>query len=89
MRILVATVQVPFVRGGAEIHAESLLKALSSVGHDAELVSVPFKWYPPERILDCMLACRLLDVSESCGQAIDKIIALKFPSYLIPHHNKV
>ena len=28
MRILIATVQVPFIRGGAEIHAEGLRDAL-------------------------------------------------------------
>lgn len=89
MRIVVATTQVPFVRGGAEIHAENLVCALRNAGHEAEIVAIPFKWYPPEKILDTMLACRLLDLSESCGQKIDKLIALKFPAYLIPHPNKV
>lgn len=89
MRIVVATVQVPFVRGGAEILAEGLVKALGESGHQVDIISIPFKWYPPERILDCMLACRLLDLSESCGQAIDKVIALKFPAYLIRHPDKV
>jgi glycosyltransferase involved in cell wall biosynthesis len=89
MKILVATVQVPFIRGGAEIHAEGLVKAIRAAGHQAEIVAIPFKWYPPERILDNMLACRLLDLSEFCGESIDRVIALKFPAYLIPHHNKV
>ncbi|MEH2214073.1 glycosyltransferase family 4 protein [Nostoc sp.] len=89
MRVLIVTTQVPFVRGGAEILAEGLLKAISAAGHEAEIVAIPFKWYPPERILDHMLACRLLDLSEYCGQAVDKIIGLKFPAYLIPHPNKV
>lgn len=89
MRILVVTSQVPFVYGGAEIHAEGLVKALSLVGHEVEIVAIPFKWYPPERILEHMLACRLLDLSESCGQSIDKVIGLKFPAYLISHPNKI
>ncbi|MEH1830508.1 MAG: glycosyltransferase family 4 protein [Nostoc sp.] len=89
MKVLIVTTQVPFIRGGAEILAEGLLKAISAVGHEAEIVAIPFKWYPPERILDHMLACRLLDLSEYCGQAVDQIIGLKFPAYLIPHHNKV
>lgn len=89
MRIVVATTQVPFMRGGAEIHAENLVNVLRNAGHEAEIVAIPFKWYPPEKILDTMLACRLLDLSESCGQKIDKLIALKFPAYLIPHPNKV
>ncbi|MBH8566850.1 glycosyltransferase family 4 protein [Nostoc sp. CENA67] len=89
MRVLIVTTQVPFVRGGAEILAEGLLKAIRTEGHEAEIVAIPFKWYPPERILDTMLACRLLDLSEACGQVVDRIIGLKFPAYLIPHPNKV
>ena len=88
MRIIVATVQVPFVRGGAEVHAEGLRDALQREGHEAEIVAVPFKWYPSSRILDSMLACRLLDLTESAGNKIDRLIALKFPAYLIPHPNK-
>ncbi len=89
MRILVTTAQVPFVRGGAEIHAESLVKALRSADHQVEIVSIPFKWYPSERILDIMLSCRLLDISESNGKKIDLVIPLKFPAYIIPHPHKV
>ena len=89
MRIVIATSQVPFVRGGAELHAEGLLQALQAGGHEAEIVSIPFKWYPPERILEHMLACRFLDLTESSGVTIDLMIGLKFPAYLIPHPNKV
>jgi glycosyltransferase involved in cell wall biosynthesis len=89
MRVLIATVQVPFVRGGAEMHAEGLHAALTAAGHHAELVSLPFKWYPPERIPEQILAARLFDVTESSGVPIDRVIGLKFPAYLIPHPNKV
>ena len=89
MRILIATTQVPFVRGGAEAHAEGLRDALCREGHEAEIIAIPFKWYPPEKILDHMLACRLLDVTESAGTPVDLLIGLKFPAYLIPHPNKV
>jgi glycosyltransferase involved in cell wall biosynthesis len=89
MRVLIATVKIPFVRGGAEIHAEGLRKAMCAEGHKAEIVAIPFKWYPPERILDQILACRLLDLTESAGVRVDRIIALKFPAYFIPHPNKV
>jgi glycosyltransferase involved in cell wall biosynthesis len=89
MRILIATAQVPFIRGGAEIHADGLRDALLSAGHQAEIIAIPFKWYPPERILDHMLACRLLDVTEAAGTPVDLVIGLKFPAYLIPHPNKV
>jgi glycosyltransferase involved in cell wall biosynthesis len=89
MRVVIATVQVPFIRGGAEILAEQLLDALQSEGHEAEVVAIPFKWYPPERILDHMLACRLLDVTASTGIPVDRVIGLKFPAYFVPHPNKV
>jgi len=88
MRIVIATTLVPFVRGGAEVLAEGLRQALVAAGHEVELVGVPFKWYPPERILDAMLACRLLDLTEACGARIDLLIGLKFPAYYIPHPNK-
>jgi glycosyltransferase involved in cell wall biosynthesis len=89
MRIVIATVQVPFVRGGAEILAEELRDALQSAGHETEIAAIPFKWYPPERILDHMMACRLLDITESVGTPVDRVIGLKFPAYFIPHPNKV
>ena len=89
MRVVIVTAQVPFVRGGAEVLAEGLCDALCSGGHQAEIVAIPFKWYPPERILDQMLACRLLDVDESMGMAVDRVIGLKFPAYFIHHPNKV
>ena len=89
MRILITTVQVPFIWGGAEVHARGLRDALRRAGHEAEILAIPFKWYPPERILDHMLACQLLDISEVAGTPVDLVIGLKFPAYLIPHRNKV
>ncbi len=89
MRVVVFTVQVPFIRGGAELLADGLREALIAEGHEAEIVAVPFKWYPPEKILDQMLACRLLDLSESSGTAVDAVVCLKFPAYLLSHPNKV
>src|SRR4030095_15590015 len=89
MRILIATTHVPFIRGGAEVHAEGLREALENQGHEVEIVAVPFKWYPPEKVLDHMLACRLLDLTEVNGTAVDLLIGLKFPAYLIPHPRKV
>jgi hypothetical protein len=64
------------------------MQALRSLGHEAEIVAIPFKWYPPERILAQVLACRLLDLSESGGSPIARVIGLKFPVYLIPTGTK-
>jgi glycosyltransferase involved in cell wall biosynthesis len=35
-----------------------------------------------------MLACRLFDLSESSGTRIDRVVALKFPAYLVNHTDK-
>ncbi len=88
MRIGIATVQVPFVRGGAELLAENLQAAIRDAGHEAEIISLPFKWYPPARIPEHMLAARLMQVQESAGQVVDRLIGLKFPAYLMPHPSK-
>lgn len=89
MRIAVLTSKVPFVHGGAEVHAEQLCRALERAGHDVELVAIPFKWYPPELILDHLMACRLLNLEDSNGTPIDRVIGLKFPAYHVKHPSKV
>ncbi len=89
MRILIVTTHVPFVDGGAEAMVRSLHKALESAGHQAEVVRIPFKWYPPERIHEHVLACRLLDLTESNGVPVDKVIGVKFPAYHVRHPDKV
>ena len=46
MKLAVCMPQVPFERGGTEIFADGLVQALREHGHETELVTVPFKWYP-------------------------------------------
>ena len=89
MRIAVCSPQVPFVRGGAEVMADDLVAALRARGHEAELVSIPFKWYPGTRVLDQAFLWRLVDLMESDGRRIDRVIATKFPAYCVRHPNKV
>jgi len=88
-RVLVCTAQVPFASGGAERHAEGLVREIVAFGHEAELVRLPFKWYPRAEILTSALAWRLLDLSEADGKRVDLVIPMKFPSYLVRHENKV
>jgi len=88
-RVLVCTAQVPFASGGAERHAEGLVREIIASGHEAELVRLPFKWYPRSEILTSALAWRLLDLSEADGKRVDLVIPMKFPSYLVRHENKV
>ena len=89
MRIAVCAPQVPFVRGGAEIFSERLVDELRKREHEAELVTVPFKWYPGERVLTQPFLWRLLDLEEANGRPIDAVIATKWPSYCVRHPNKI
>jgi len=88
-RILVCETQVPFVTGGAELLVRALVDRLRAAGHETDVVSVPFKWYPKDEILAHAAAWRLLDLSESNGTPVDLVITTKFPSYFVRHPNKV
>ena len=89
MKIAIATVQVPFTRGGAEALVLMLKEQLQKRGHQVDIVSIPFKWYPPETLVNCMLMGRMMDLSEVNGEKIDMVIATKFPAYYVRHDNKV
>jgi glycosyltransferase involved in cell wall biosynthesis len=89
MKVGIATVQVPFTTGGAELLADGLCAQIKKKGHEAEVISMPFKWYPPSCIINEMEASRLLDVTEVNGSPIDLLITLKFPAYFFQHSNKV
>lgn len=83
MKILVANNAAPFVRGGAELLADRLVLELRRAGHEAELLRLPLG-DDPEQIRDGITAAALLDVVN-----VDRVIGLKFPAYLIPHHDVV
>lgn len=89
MKIAIAMVQVPFIKGGAEIHAEMLCKELKARGHEADIITIPFKWYPNQTIIDSMIMGRLMDLSEVNGEKIDVVIAMKFPAFYVKHEHKV
>ena len=84
MKVLVLTTRVPFIHGGAEELRDHLVLNLRHAGVEAEAMSIPFTWDPAERLLDEMWIARTLEVANT-----DRVIALKFPAYLVPHHNKV
>jgi glycosyltransferase involved in cell wall biosynthesis len=88
MRIAVCRPQVPFSRGGVEIFTDTLVDELRARGHEADLVSLPFKWYPGTRVLTQAFLWRLLDLEESDGRPVDLVVATKFPSYVVRHSNK-
>ena len=87
--VLICTTQVPFTTGGAESHVEGLRRALVVGGYAAEVVALPFKWYPPSEIMRGALAWRMLDLSEANGKPVDLVVGMKFPAYVVAHERKV
>ncbi len=88
-KILICNAQIPFVRGGAEIMIENLSRQLKMREYQVDVVQLPFRWYPPEKVIDSALAWRMIDVEECNGFKVDLLIATKFPSYVVEHSNKV
>jgi glycosyltransferase involved in cell wall biosynthesis len=84
VRVAVLNTAVPFVRGGAELLAEKLVIELERAGHEADLLRVPFAWDPPEWVVDSMVSAATMRVA-----GCDRVIALKFPAYLVPHDDVV
>ena len=88
MNIAVLNTQIPFSTGGAEVLAEDLVASLRERGHKASLITVPFKWYPQQSLVDSILACKLMDIDGINGVKIDKVIGLRFPAWLLEHSDK-
>ncbi|MCC7077606.1 MAG: glycosyltransferase family 4 protein [Acidimicrobiia bacterium] len=82
MRVCVCGAQMPFMRGGAELHQENLVRAFRDAGHDADLVRLPVAW-DRERALDSALAWRFVPIDA------DLVVATNFPSYFVRHPRKV
>jgi glycosyltransferase involved in cell wall biosynthesis len=80
--VVVCGAQKPFVRGGAELHQENLVRAIAAAGHRAELVRLPVAW-EKDRLFDPALAWRLVPIDA------DMVIATNFPSYFVRHPRKV
>ena len=84
MKILVVNNMAPFIRGGAEELADHLVANLQRTkGVSAELLRIPFAWEPYERVVEEMMLCRMMEL-----YWVDRVIALKFPAYLMPHSHK-
>ena len=83
MRIAIATVQVPFVRGGAEGLAEGLKCACIEAGHEADIVTLPF-WREPLEDLEGLMDSWERVRPANFWMAPDRVITLKFPAYLAP-----
>lgn len=87
--IAVCAAQVPFRRGGAEEHVDSLIRELKKRGYEVDLINLPFKWYPHEQLFQSIQMWKMMDLFESDGERIDLVITTKFPSYFAEHPNRV
>jgi glycosyltransferase involved in cell wall biosynthesis len=83
MKILIVNNLAPFIWGGAEELATHLKRNLIAAGHESEVLRIPFQWEPATRIPSQMLMVRSLELWN-----VDRVIALKFPAYLIRHPHK-
>lgn len=88
-RIAVCFPQVPFEYGGIELQVDTLVEKLRLGGYDACSVSLPYKWYPNDVLLDNVAAWRMVDLTQSEGQPIDAVICVKFPAYVVQHPRKI
>lgn len=84
MKVLVLSTKIPFIHGEAEELFNHLVKNLRLAGVEAEGFWLPFTWEPAERLLDEMLVAASMRLSN-----VDRVVALKFPAYLVPSDNKV
>ncbi len=67
---------------------DSLAKQFSSRGHQVDLVYIPLTSYWRDLPAQT-LAIRNLDLSAAAGSPIDRLITIRYPSYALPHPNKV
>jgi glycosyltransferase involved in cell wall biosynthesis len=89
MRIGIATVQVPFIHGGAESHVRQLARALVKAGHSTEIITLPFRFSPPEQLKRCADIWLDEDFTYDNGYAMDRVVCMRFPAYYLKHPNKV
>ena len=81
MKVLVLSVRAPFTHGGAEELRDHLVRNLNlTPGVRAASMSLPFSWDPWTRLPDEMLIARGLRL-----EAVDRVIPIKFPAYLVEH----
>lgn len=83
MKVLIVNNMAPFIWGGAEELAVNLQKNVIAAGHQSEVLRIPFQWDPATCLPSQMLMVRSLELTN-----VDRVIALKFPSYLIRHPHK-
>ena len=89
MNIAIASVQSPFVSGGAEYHAQGLLNALRLSGYCVDIITAPFHFGPAKKVTQSIRYWEKQNFTYFDSNKVDLVICLKFPTYLLNHDNKV
>lgn len=89
MNVAIATVQSPFVSGGAEYLAQGLLNALRLSGYCVDIITAPFHFGPAKKITQSIRYWEKQNFTYFDSTKVDLVICLKFPTYLLNHDNKV
>ena len=75
----------PFVQRGAEELAGHLCDQLNAThAVRAEVLRIPFSWEPFDELTEQIFVNCALQLPN-----VDRVIALKFPAYLVPHSAKI
>ncbi len=88
MRVAIATVQVPYLTGGAEALAAGLKAAIGRRGHPVEIVTLPFRFFPAAEISRAMRVWESEDLTHLNLYEPHRVICLKFPAYGLKHPDK-
>lgn len=89
MRVAIATVQVPFITGGATLLAEGLHKAIAARNIPVTTVTLPFRFGPPAEVERSMRVWEDEDYTHFNYYEPDRVVCLMFPSYGLKHPSKV
>jgi len=84
MRVAVISASVPFVRGGAEMLEEELVRQLRARDVDVVHIRLPFDWSTPAAVQRSMAGAAAVRLPN-----VDRVLPLKFPAWLVPHDEKV
>lgn len=85
MRVAITNVQVPFIAGGGEALAVGLRQAFLASGHDADIITLPFRYAPTSSIHGSMRDWESLSLENWTGYAVDLVVPLRFPAWLAFH----
>jgi glycosyltransferase involved in cell wall biosynthesis len=89
MRIAIASVQVPFITGGAQLLTRGLLEACRAAGHETEVVTAPFRFFPDHAVRRSMDNWEAEDFEQLNGYTPDLVLCVQFPAYYLRHPRKV